>query len=156
MKIKRTLIAFDPALHATGVAYFEDGELVEYFTLKVPRSRVGYDAIRAMWDRWDEVHRKMFDSVRFDITVTELQKHRLHRERSSTDNVIRLAGMATVFHVAVPAVYRLGFYPDQWKGTVPKNIHHARLQKKLPEGNYTPDELDAIGLGLYAIKKAEA
>lgn len=40
--------------------------------------------------------------------------------------------------------------PRQWKGQVPKNIHHKRIRKRLPDlGRCSKDAMDAVGLCLY-------
>jgi hypothetical protein len=65
-----------------------------------------------------------------------------------------------VFAQAFRATTHLGVKPREWKGQVPKDVHHARLVKTL-----TPDELamveasappslrhnvlDAVGIGRY-------
>jgi hypothetical protein len=48
-------------------------------------------------------------------------------------------------------------YPSQWKGQVPKDIHHPRIIDSLDDGeralvSMQPDELDAVGLFKWAQK----
>jgi len=151
----KTLVAFDPSLHSTGIAKFHDNELIDTFTLEVSNKYIGLDAVYRMWEEWQKLHEEHWYGCTYDCIVVEVQKYRTHNERSSVPNLLNLASICTMFYCGVSAKERICAYPDQWKSTTPKHISHERIKKKIPE--YTKplnsDELDAVGLGFYALRK---
>jgi hypothetical protein len=72
-----------------------------------------------------------------------------------------LAGARTLFEHRITMVY-----PNEWKGTVPKLIHHRRLAKEVDRAAELMDEVapagmrhhvwDAVGLAHYQWKKVNA
>lgn len=151
----KTLAAFDPSLHATGVAIFKGKTLSDVYTVRVPSKIIGLNAVDAMWEAWKELHAEALCNVKFDAIVVEVQEYRVHSERSSVPNLLNLSSICAVFYCGVPANRRLKYYPREWKGTMPKAVHHNRLEKHFPEiwEDFTEDEKDAAGLGLFALKK---
>jgi hypothetical protein len=150
------LVSLDPGLRGSGVAWWaEDGSLlfVDYLRNPVkkgdgPAAWVGFDTL------------PLYDN-RPDYFISEVpQVYRAGASKGDPDDLIQLAGVVGVFSSIFRATTHLGVKPREWKGQVPKDVHHARLVKTL-----TPEEmamveasappslrhnvLDAVGIGRY-------
>ena len=150
------LVSLDPGLRGCGVAWWNvygDLRHVAYVrnpekTGDGPRAWTGYERV-SLWDK------------RTDYFVSEVpQVYRAGASKGDPDDLLQLAGVVGVFSVLVTADVRIGVKPREWKGQVPKDVHHARLVKTL-----TPEEmamveraappslrhnvLDAVGIGRY-------
>lgn len=150
------LVSLDPGLRGSGVAWFNaQGQLVrtDYVrnpekTGNGPQAWTGYLRV-ALWE----------DAVWHFISEIP-QVYRAGASKGDPDDLIQLAGVVGVFSSIFRATTHLGVKPREWKGQVPKDVHHARLVKTL-----TPEEmamveraappslrhnvLDAIGIGRY-------
>jgi hypothetical protein len=99
-----------------------------------------------------------------DYFISEVpQVYRAGASKGDPDDLIQLAGVVGVFAQAFRATTHFGVKPREWKGQVPKDVHHARLVKTL-----TPEELamveaaappslrhnvlDAVGIGQWFFK----
>lgn len=109
-------------------------------------------------------------TVRPSVAVVELpQVYRQSKMKGDPNDLIRLA------FDAGRRVERLAdivetFKPSEWKGQVPKEIHHPRILAELYERerdeyaycvrnvpkSYQHNVLDAVGLGLWYVKKIGA
>lgn len=150
------LVSLDPGLRGSGVAWWaEDGSLlfVDYLRNPVkkgdgPAAWVGFDLL------------PLYDN-RPDYFISEVpQVYRAGASKGDPDDLIQLAGVVGVFSMMFNATTYFGVKPREWKGQVPKDVHHARLVKTL-----TPEEmamieasappslrhnvLDAVGIGRY-------
>ena len=150
------LVSLDPGLRGSGVAWWaEDGSLlfVDYLRNPVkkgdgPGAWVGFDLL------------PLYDN-RPDYFISEVpQVYRAGASKGDPDDLIQLAGVVGVFSNIFRATTHFGVKPREWKGQVPKDVHHARLVKTL-----TPEEmamidraappslrhnvLDAVGIGRY-------
>jgi hypothetical protein len=150
------LITLDPGLRGCGVAWWRvDGSLahVAYVRNPVrigngPAAWMGYDRA-ALWDN------------RTDHFLSEIpQVYRAGASKGDPDDLIQLAGVVGVFSALVSAKVYWGVKPREWKGQVPKDVHHARLVKTLSEAerkmidasappSLRHNVLDAVGLGRY-------
>jgi hypothetical protein len=112
----------------------------------------------AAWMGYDSV--VLYDN-RPDYFISEVpQVYRAGASKGDPDDLIQLAGVVGVFSALFSATTYTGVKPREWKGQVPKDVHHARLVKTL-----TPEEmamveasappslrhnvLDAVGIGRY-------
>ena len=150
------LVSLDPGLRGSGVAWWaEDGTLlfVDYLRNPVkkgdgPAAWMGYDLVTP----WDD---------RPYYFISEVpQVYRAGASKGDPDDLIQLAGVVGVFAHKFRATTHFGVKPRDWKGQVPKDVHHARLVKTLtPEEmamveraappNLRHNVLDAIGIGRY-------
>ena len=150
------LIALDPGLRGCGLAYFDArGRLVHadyvrnpYKTETGPRAWKGFDLA------------PVFDDTCWNFISEVPQVYRAGASKGDPDDLIQLAGVVGVWTARIAAEAYFGVKPREWKGQVPKDVHHARLVKTL-----TPEEmamveraappslrhnvLDAVGIGRY-------
>lgn len=181
---KKVTVAVDPGVHALGVAVFHDKALFWAGLVKGSRSDGAAAAQGAFWALLKELHglgvRQWYQGV------VEWPNHDDERARHSRESMADLTGVAG----AVAAL--LGMHgtlrspmPSQWKGQLPKHIHHGRLfgevvyAARLPAvAGWAPrgdgvgidvsrvrwdrsrtentDIADAIGLGLWAVSARAA
>ncbi len=89
--------------------------------------------------------------------VVEIPESRGGRTRATTDDLIKLAlraGEASGFARAALCIV-VQVKPSEWKGSVPKAIHHKRILAQLDDAERaivagaTKDVLDAVGLGIW-------
>jgi hypothetical protein len=152
------LVSLDPGLRGCGVAWWHaNGSLahVAYLHNSVkkgdgPAAWMGYDWITGFWY-----------TTKVEHFISEVpQVYRAGASKGDPDDLIQLAGVVGVFSALFSATTYTGVKPREWKGQVPKDVHHARLVKTL-----TPEELamveasappslrhnvlDAVGIGRY-------
>ena len=150
------LVSLDPGLRGCGVAWWHaNGSLAHVAYLRNPVKKGDGPAA---WMGYDSV--VLYDN-RPDYFISEVpQVYRAGASKGDPDDLIQLAGVVGVFAQAFRATTHLGVKPREWKGQVPKDVHHARLVKTL-----TPEELamveasappslrhnvlDAVGIGRY-------
>ena len=150
------LVSLDPGLRGCGVAWWaEDGSLLFVDYLRNPVKKG--DGPGA-WMGYGGCHIRDTDP---DYFISEVpQVYRAGASKGDPDDLIQLAGVVGVFSSIFRATTHFGVKPREWKGQVPKDVHHARLVKTL-----TPEEmamveasappslrhnvLDAVGIGRY-------
>ena len=148
------LFALDPGLRGCGTAWFDKtGKLME---VDYVRNSVKTGNGPKAWAGYLEHGR-----CSADIFISEVpQVYRAGASKGDPDDLIQLAGVVGLFTGIIEADEYLGVKPREWKGQVPKDVHHARLVKTL-----TPEEmamveraappslrhnvLDAVGIGRY-------
>lgn len=128
-----SLTAIDPGIR-TGVAWFIDGKLVNVQQCK---------------DEPVAVSRLVV------IECPEYQKGR----RCSPNDLITLARRVGRWEerVRIAGGKCVLVKPSEWKGSVPKRVHHARILARLEAderdvletSSVGPDAMDAIGIGLW-------
>ena len=143
-----TTVAVDPGCEAMGWAIFHDHELVH---CGLARGKSWYDTARDLPTVVKHV----------DLLVVE---HPQHYPKSPVDpnTLIKLGfnlGAAAVHFRPVKIVTPT---PREWKGQTPKDIHNARVLRKLNDlererfrgvtiVSLQHNVLDAIGLGLWSL-----
>lgn len=149
------LIAFDPSVQATGVAYLVGGEVAEAWTIK-PKS--------PGQARYAEIGKEVLCDLRAlsgpanvglpDYTVMEFPD-KWTRAGKNVEDIQKLCtvvgvilGVCTLFGLPV----RL-YKPSQWKGQKTKAVTQAELQLQgydLKKLRWDDNACDAAALGLWA------
>lgn len=87
-----------------------------------------------------------------------IEAHHARKRERDPNRILTLAW--TCGEIAGICRERYGVVPEKiyestWKGSVDKTIHNARVRRHLgwPDDRGTPDELDAIGLGVFAFQR---
>lgn len=150
------LVSLDPGLRGCGLAYWnKHGALLAALYVRNPRkTSTGPEA----WMGYASGHIPDTDPEHFISEVPQV--YRAGASKGDPDDLIQLAGVVGVFSALFSATTYTGVKPREWKGQVPKDVHHARLVKTL-----TPEELamveasappslrhnvlDAVGIGRY-------
>lgn len=169
------ILAFDPDLHSTAWCASVDGQLSGGLIHVSPRLK-GDEAVVKMCS---EIAQARLGFVPFSEMVALVESQELHRmHRSAPKDILRLAqvagsilGMLGETFLSVRLVS-----PQVWKGQVPKDIHQARICRKLGwafdthAGYVVPARahwegfsvskpsdwkhlMDAVGLALWGIEK---
>jgi hypothetical protein len=94
-----------------------------------------------------------------DVVIVEKPEHR-PGGKTPVNDLITLAFTAGQCASAYHGATVYAFKPSQWKGSVPKRVHHPRIRALLEPHelavipkNAKHDTWDAIGLGLFALKR---
>ena len=146
------LLAVDPGAKNLGWALFEDQYLHSAGLARTKRSGPeGAQEIAAAVPRADR-------------GVVEHMTHRRGKKNSVPQVLIDLQGVGWFVMGACCSTFK-SYTATQWKGNVPKRIHHARILEVLteheriildlalaavPKGNHK-EILDACGLGLFEL-----
>lgn len=157
------LVAIDPGLRGTGVAVFEDGLLVEAAYPRNPELILRGPAA------WLAMARAVLDSLTHplpcDLVIEVPQVYVAGRGKGDPDDLLELAGVDGAITALLGPTTTRSPKPREWKGQVPKEIHHARALRKLSppetvvlEQTKVPPSLrhnvlDAVALGLWALKR---
>lgn len=157
------LMTLDPGLRGCGIAYWDaNGVLLDARYLKNP---VKAGRGPAAWFGYvDAYGRACLPSTVEHFVSEEPQVYVGSARTGDPDDLIQLAGVVGVFVGTVVAKSYLGVKPRGWKGSVPKDVHHARLTKTLDayelalvEASTVPslrhNVLDAVGLGKWWFAK---
>ncbi len=152
-----TLLAIDPGLNACGCAYFIDNILVN-------SGLIGYTA--PTWEAIPKRAAMTADAVFTEFGIPERlviewpQVYRLGgRAGADPNDLLGLAAVAGALCVRACDPVVNTYKPAEWKGQVPKEVHHARIlrflsdteKKAIPKlaKSKLHNVLDAIGLGLF-------
>jgi hypothetical protein len=151
-------LGVDPDLHHAGVALVSaDGinrpKVLWVGVALAPRKLKSYAAASALdWPMPPQTH---------DLLVVEGQKNYPHSP-VRPDDLMHLAFAAGVArgHYRTPLLAAKIPLPQEWKGTVPKDIAHARILSRVVimpqvveflEGPHKSHVIDAIGLALFGL-----
>lgn len=147
-----TLLAIDTGLHECGTAYFVEGELRFTKPVKSDKKLKGPAA-------WLGMAREINTMHSCDVLVIESQQvYRGALMRGDPNDLIQLAAVkgAIIQRFAHLEGNIFAPKPSEWKGQVPKDVHHERILKRLSheEQKLWPknkNARDAIGLGLWKL-----
>lgn len=150
----RRQVAIDPGKWHCGVAVFDDRLLVMANTIHIPPGRW---RVERLVDTIVEYLGPVMcqESWIFETPQSYPGMHAREDDLESLRETI--AGLNDLDRVT----RRRSVRPGTWKGNVPKPIHHGRIYKALstselertPPMATSPDTWDAIGLGLYALRR---
>jgi hypothetical protein len=150
------LLAVDPGLRGCGAALFFDGALTFAHYVRNPNRE---DRGPAAWRDMAEAVRLFAQGRLIDALVLEVPQV-YTRGKGDPGDLVELAGVDGAILGRLMPVQQYGYKPREWKGSVPKDIHHARVRKTLTEAerqileNSAPaslrhNVLDAIALGKW-------
>ena len=87
-----------------------------------------------------------------------IEQPRNYRGSSATDSGVKaLKDTIIRLNIEYPLCKKTYFYPDQWKGSVPKPIHNKRtldalsIKEKTLFDTTDHNVIDAVGIGLFAL-----
>lgn len=148
------VLAIDPGIRCTGVAYFRYSNLerLDAFSTKAKDDlgkRVAFISKKI---------KETFENTIFDLVVIEYPEIYRHTKQDiDYEDILAVTLVAgAVLGSVVSKEWRLP-KPKQWKGQVPKNIHNDRVLNRLYEHERGWPELsnhnaiDAVGLGLWGL-----
>jgi hypothetical protein len=140
-----SIIAIDPGLRCTGVAYYTPLGDWEASSIR-PKGR-------SLIERIDQILERI-GSDYWDLAVIEKpQVYQGRLQKGDPNDLIDLAVLVGALVCHINATKFLLPRPQEWKGQVPKEIHHRRIRKAVPGlGRQSKDALDAVGLGLYGME----
>lgn len=150
------VISVDPGLRKCGVAYFTpSGAMTSALTVNNDPSVRDVRGPRA----WAEMARNTLKyRTSHDLLVIETMQVDA-RTRGKEKDLLEVQGVvgAIVGYALGMGMTVISYTPRQWKGSLPKNVMHARFKQgvlsKKELGSIhskaTHDALDAIGIGLH-------
>lgn len=157
------LLAVDPGLRVCGIAYFNNGTLSFCVLVRNPereaRGPMAWMALaqqlRAVVPPW---------CVPDTVVLEVPQVYVIGRGKGDPADLIELAGVDGAIAAQFPDAKHLGYRPRDWKGSVPKDVHQARVLKTLSEADKRLIEesspaslrhnvIDAVALGAWFLKK---
>lgn len=137
------ILGIDPGLRACGVASVT-GEGHWYAGTIRPKTRT-------LQERIQEIVRHM-PRIPWDLIVIEMpQIYQGYKQEGDPNDLLRLSLLVGALIVSLDGEILLPL-PSQWKGQVPKEIHHRRIRARVPGlGRQSKDAMDAVGLALYGV-----
>lgn len=161
-----SLISIDPGVRGCGCAYWEDGLLKAATYVKARGDGQGQraQAWLPMAKAVSEWAMSTVGGLGSPICVIELPRvYPGARQKGDQNDLIELAAVVGAI-VAMLDVLTAVMYPYEWKGQVPKKIHHERAKKRLSAEELSTVTLpsakglqhnvyDAIALGLVHLDR---
>lgn len=156
------LVSIDPGIKALGWARFHDlgpGRPCELFSCGASRNASG---------TLPEVARTHAERIARGVDVVALESMTVRGANSiPPQDLINVQTVGAI--VAASLTHRIVLLtPEEWKGTVPKSIHHPRIRAALSEaergtlggacdlaGANAKEVLDAVGIGLYYLGRID-
>jgi len=135
------VIGIDPGLRCTGLATF-DGKTWDVRSIRSTE--------RDLAARCEEIAASI-PCAPVDLLVIERpQVYQGRLQKGDPNDLVDLAVLVGVLLRHIPHVRALLPRPRDWKGQVPKDIHHRRLRARVPDlGPASKDAMDAVGLALW-------
>ncbi len=146
-----SIMGVDPGLRACGVALYANGHWCTA-TIRVEE----HDLARRVEKIVERVAAIACGVV--DVLVIEKpQVYQAERQEVDANDLVNLAVLVGAVLGRVVAKRVLLPLPAQWKGQVPKKIHHRRIRNKTGlDQRMSKDALDAVGLALFGVEHAES
>ena len=162
------VVALDPGLRAPGIAVFDGAGQLRWATCLDIGGKIRG---AAQWSKMYEALRHLPWRVAVNYTMLVEKPQIYEGAPVNTDDLIELSAAlgASVagLYSRLPITKYVTYLPRQWKGQVPKPIHHARIEKRLTTKEYAAmlestagvpenllhNALDAVGLGMYYLKR---
>jgi hypothetical protein len=119
-----TLVAIDPGLRVLGMAEFEDGALTGAHLVRNPNQT---DRGAQAWLAIAIETLRAAGAAEPDLLVHELmQVYDTKGQKGDQADLIELAGVAGTVAGVLFAERALSYVPREWKGNLPKKVHHKR------------------------------
>jgi hypothetical protein len=157
------VVGIDPSVHGTGIAIFEGGVLTRVF--------VNDTKIIARTHSYGEIARRaLSDICKISFPWTDwiiCEVPQIYKDSPGDPNdLVAVSMVAGALCATIPALNVHTVKPKEWKGQVPKQVHHPRIWRQLvgmelavataAKEKYGPrfhNAMDAIGLGLWKLRK---
>jgi len=150
------LLAVDPGSTALGWAMFRDGAL---YTCSLLRAK-----------RMEEMLLKIRERSWPYVSELVVERPQIYKAIDSKADPNRVTQLSIIAGAAIGSIEHSKFflpYPAEWKGQIPKDIHHKRLRKHLSEPelevldcdlfqhpkSLRHNILDAVGLGIWRLSR---
>lgn len=161
------LIAIDPSLRSSGVSVFLNGKVFDTKKVVTSKKVKGIEALFYQKMEIEKIlHMYFISSPSFEFyLVIEEQEHRGENEEMSLPDFVLLASLSYAIYPSVfistlvPSLHIQMYKPREWKRSMPKEVHHPRIQARelalgtnleLLKGGQS-DVVDSIGLGRFFI-----
>jgi len=147
------ILGIDPGLNATGLGALYDGRMSQ----QTIRPDINHHNLAfRVREIAEKVRLATCDLYGLDLLVIEKpQVYERWKSKGDPNDLVDLAVLVGALIVVIPAKRILLPQPQQWKGSVPKRIHHRRIRTLYPDlGRCSADAMDAVGLALYGAKHA--
>lgn len=155
----RSILAIDCGLRVCGYAEARYDQIhragIVRNSEKIERGPMAWRAMaREVMNIWG------WGNVNPDLLIIETQQ--VYKSTPNPDDLLELMGVAGAIAAMFECPHIIGVKPRVWKGSVPKDVHHKRLVKRLGDVNLGLEEIpkglvhnawDGIGLAYYAIDK---
>ncbi len=151
------MLAVDPSLTCTGWARFLDGRLDACGIIRTYRD----DTLAGRLYSIDRAFRGV--PMPDKLVIEWPQVYTRAKSKGDPNDMLPVAAVAGIVIASLSADVVLTPRPAEWKGQVPKDVHNARVMRRLtPEERNRVDAaqlpkslannaIDAIGLGLWAL-----
>jgi len=153
--MERIVIGIDPGINHTGVAVLKGGVFQQGLLIERRFEDLAQNAKAQTQAMINTISSSWF-------TVCVIEMPRVYPKMTyAANDIVDLAFMAgslvTAFYTCTEYVRTV--YPSVWKGQTPKDIHNARILKRLPEMEHCLKSIpkskrehiiDAAGLALWA------
>ena len=153
------LLAIDPGLHKTGLAFFNNRKLDHTLLLKPPKSADTDWLENLDWVMCRLKELLLSKDTQLDVVVIEQpQQFVTSRKGSAASNSGAVIKLTALVHSMRQAVLIGGLECHlvpviKWKGNVPKHITAMRLKRAGYDlEGLSLDEVDAVGLGCWYLK----
>ena len=149
------IMGIDPGLRCTGVAWGDLGnpELIQSYSVRVKPSSLQ----NRISNITASVINQYLAGLAPDVVIIEKpQVYQGHLQKGDPNDLIDLAILVGQLMSSLSFVWLSTILlptPAQWKGQIPKDIHHRRIRKQCPHlGSISKDAMDAAGLVLYGME----
>lgn len=158
-----TLLAIDPGYRYFGYSIFRDTSILKAGLSVAEKSED--------WDRWTGQPPDFTDLAQiilntdWAVRCAIIEFPKVHRSTPNAESIVRLASACGAYTALLQAsdFHVEWVEPRSWKGTVPKDIMYKRILAKVPKPEYDRIDriqdhnvIDAVGIGLWKIKKSPA
>lgn len=152
------LVAIDPGVKKCAIAVFDDDQLTDAFYVTTSH----HDVAEGACEMVDQMLARIND---FDVRVV-IERPQIYagsKAKGNPNDLLDLSFVAGTFNAVMDRACA-AYLPAEWKGQVPKDIHHKRLSEYFAE-NGSIEEMyawksinklkkdhdlrDAVGLGLF-------
>ena len=161
------LLTLDPGLRDPGVARFIDGKLQWATCVRKDTGKRGPE-------QWQAIAHAVARAVPMigaeEGTFLVVEKPQVYGGKHPDDLIELSASLGACVSAISETLWMEGYkayFPREWKGQVPKTVHHRRIRKKLTgEENAILDRclakvvvslqhnvLDAVGLGMFHLRR---
>lgn len=149
------MISIDPGAHYFAYARWDKNELAD----------AGRMTFMTYWCAVELLHNMLsFDSENIKVVCEWPQVYQRVKSKADPEDLLVLAATVGALGTVVERAEQFVLYrPREWKGNIPKEIHHPRILKACPEAKqflpknkkHAADILDAVGIGLYHLSRTK-